>query len=81
MAETLEVKPLGRTIVVSTFASELFDITTLSFLQRSERTNQMEERADAVDYWHSGGHHDHGEQSGLSGKTVWRFVLEIILAD
>jgi len=31
MAETLEVKPLGRTIVVSTFASEPFDIATLFF--------------------------------------------------
>ena len=29
MAEAVEVKPLGRTIVVSTFASELFDMATI----------------------------------------------------
>ena len=81
MAETLEVKPLGRTIVVSTFASELFDIAIVSVLQRSDRTNQMQERAGAVEYWQSRCHHDDAEQCRLPDEIAACFVLKVILAD
>src|SRR5205814_3123660 len=79
MAETVEVKPLGRTIVVSTFASELFDIATL--LERCERTHQMHQRAGTVEYRQSRGHHDDAEQGCLTHKVAAGFVLKIILAD
>src|ERR1700681_227660 len=75
MAETLEVKPLGRTIVVSTFASELFDIATLSVLQRSDRTNQMHQRARAVQNRQGCCHYDNAEQGGLASETAARFIL------
>jgi hypothetical protein len=75
------VKPLGRTIVVSIFASELFDIVALFLLKRRERTNQMQKRARAIDYGESRCHHDDNEQGRLTRETAGLFILKVILAD
>jgi len=81
MAEAVGVKPLGRTIVVSIFASELFDIVALFLLERRERTNQMQQRARAVDYDESRCHHHDNEQGRLTRETAGLFILKVILAD
>jgi hypothetical protein len=81
MAEAVGVKPLGRTIVVSIFASELFDIAALFLLERRERTNQMKQRARAADYGESRCHHDDNEKGCLTRETAGLFILKIFPAD